>query len=209
MKRMLHCGLAAALIATCAIGAMAQGGPGGFGGGQMPPEMAKKIEKWRKWRDNHKNFEAIQQSILGLGECMKDAKTDLTKDQAKAVLDTLNKYKGKPFLTNDEAGAANKAMTARLNVAQIKKIATTENPFRRGGGGRPGGGMGAGRPGGGGPGGARPGGGGPGGGPGGFVFPDPKDYNPLNADTLPFERMPPMAKQRMAEFTGSLQKRAK
>jgi hypothetical protein len=44
---------------------------------------------------------------------------------------------------------------------------------------------------------------------GGFTFPDPKDYNPLNPDTLPFEQFRPMAKQRMTEFTGNLQKRAK
>jgi len=77
---------------------------------------------------------------------------------------------------------------------------------RRFGGGGPGGGGPGGGPGGGfgGPGGRRGGPGGPGRGPGGFNMPDPHEYNPLNPDTLPFERTRERSKARLDSLTSSL-----
>ncbi len=194
---------AAAAFAAIATSAIAQA-PGGGGGFTPTPEMAAKFKKWQAWRENHKNFEHIQSTVRGLAECVKDPATSLTKDQAKAILAVYKKWGTKAVMSNDDAGAANKALTSSLNIAQIKKIATTKNPFA--GGGRMGGG-GGGRPGGGGgAGGARPGGGRPG---GGFTLPDPKDYNPLNPDTLPFEGFKAIAKQSQTEFLGKVQAAAK
>jgi hypothetical protein len=100
----------------------------------------------------------------------------------------------------------NKQITAGLTTAQIKTVATTQSPFGRGGGrGGPGGGPGAGGPGGGA---GRPGGaaGGP---PANFQIPDPKEYNPLNPNTMPFVQFRERAKQRMNDFKSKLEAAAK
>jgi hypothetical protein len=173
----------------------------------MTPEMQKAMEGFRKWRDSHKNVMAVGQTVRGLAECEKDPKTALNKAQAQKVLAVLKSWRTKPTMSNDQAKEVNKQLNASLNVTQIKKIASIP-AFGRGGqgGGRPGGGMG-GPPGGGGPGGGRPGGGAPGGpGGGGFRMPSgpPKEFNPLNPDTIPMERMKQSAKQRLDDLNKAL-----
>jgi hypothetical protein len=198
-----------AAIALLAVGgaSIAQGPPGGAGGFQMPPEMQAKLKKMQAFNESHKNYRAIQQSLYGIAECEKSPTTKLTKPQAQHVLSVMKKWESKPTLTNEQAGAVNKELTAGLTTPQIKTVATTQMPFGRGGG-RPGGG---GAPGGGGrPGGGAPGG--PGGRPGGmgnFQIPDMKEYNPLNPETMPFVQFRPRAKQRMDEFKTKLQAAAK
>jgi hypothetical protein len=197
--------------------AIAQGPPGGGapGGFQMTPEMQAKMKKFQAFRESHKNYQAIQQSLYGIAECEKSPATKLTKDQAKKVLAVMKQWESKPSLTNDQAGQLNKQITAGLTTAQIKTVATTKMPGRMGGG-RPGGGggFGGGAPGGGRPGGGAPGGaGGPGGRPGGgFNFaslPDPKEYNPLNPATMPATPFRDRAKQRINEFKAKLAADAK
>jgi hypothetical protein len=237
-RQIARAGAALLLTASVGAVAHAQGFPGGGGGGggggfQMPPGMMEKVRAWQKFRENHKNFEGLQRTMYAIGEMDKDPKTQLTKPQAKSMLAVLRTWRNKPVMSNDQALQVNKQLTAGMSVAQIKKIATVEMPrgFGGGGGGRrggPGGGGGGGfgGPGGGGPGGGGggfggpgggrpggPGGGGPGGGgrpggPGGFTMPDPREYNPLNPDTIPFERARPRAKQRMSELMAKLQARA-
>lgn len=190
-------------VAVLAPPAMAQGG---FGG-QMPPEMQAKMRAWQKWRENNKNIVALQQTMMSLRELENDPKTQLTKAQAKKILSVIKAWRNKPVMTNDQARVVMKQLTAPLNEAQLKKMATAP---RFGQGGR---GFGGGfRPGGGGGGGFRPGG--PGGGrPSGFQMPDPKPYNPLNPDSSPFAKMNPemgkRVKQRYNEMIAKLEARAK
>lgn len=178
--------MAAALLMTVTGPVLAQG-PGG-GGFQMPPELTKAFEKMRTAR---KNRMQVGQMVRALADLNKDPKTALTKDQAKTVLGVINSWKSKPDMSEDQAKAVSKQLTAPLgkNLAQLKALTTSiqERGRMGGGGGRMGGGGG---PGGGG---GRPGGGGPGG-PGGGAF-DPKaiarriedslkkPYNPFNAAT--------------------------
>ncbi|MBV9852828.1 MAG: hypothetical protein JO250_24480 [Armatimonadetes bacterium] len=198
---------AVASLALLAASAQAQG-PGG-GGFQPSPQMMAKFQAWQKWRDSHKNVVALQQTLGGLQEMEQDPRTRLNKTQARTVLAVIGKWRSRPVMSDAQARQVDQQITAPLTTAQIKKIVTASAGRRGGfGGGRPGGGG----PGGGGPGGGfgggRPGGGGPGGGrPGGFnpaAFPDPRDYNPLNPNSLPFERMRPRAAQRLAELTTEL-----
>ena len=182
------------------------------GGFQMNPQMQAKFQAWQKWRQNHPHIQSLQQTMIGFREMEKDPKTKLTRDQARKILPVVKAWRNKPTMSDDQALQVTKQLTASLNTAQLKKIATAPQ-FGRGGrgfggGARPGGG------GPGGPGGGRPGG--PGGGRGGFdpsKMPDPKDYNPLNPDTNPIAQALPQASQRMkqtmAEFIAGLQAAAK
>jgi hypothetical protein len=199
----LRRGTAALLtIGALAISTVALAQPPGGGGG-MPPAMQAKMKAWQKWRENNKNVSNLGTAVRQVQEIDKDPGTKLDKKQAGVMLSIINEWKSKPTMNDDQAKVVLKKMTGILNVKQIQKMQTIQ-PF----GGR--GGGGGGRPGGGGPGGGggRPGGGG---GPGGgaFTFPDPPKggFNPFNADTLPFERMRPMAKKSMNEFAASLKSR--
>lgn len=200
---------AALLTVTLAPAALAQfPGGGGPPGGGPPPEIMAKFKAWQTWRTNHPHVQSLQQTFRGLSEIERDPRTKLNGAQAKTVLAVLNKWKAKPTLTDAQALTVTKQLTAPLTVPQLKKLAMVPSGGRggRGGGGFGGGG---GRPGGGGGfgggGGRGPGGGGPGGGrPGGFTMPSPKDYNPLNPSTLPFERMRPRVQQQMKELTSAL-----
>lgn len=186
-------------------------GPGG-GGFQIPPAMQAKFKAWQHWRDSHKNVTSLQRTLGALGDMERDPRTKLTKPQAQKALAVIKKWQSKPALTDAQALQVNKQLTAPLSLAQIKKIAMASQGrrggFGGGGGGRGPGGGGGGRPGGG-FGGGRPGGGGgrppmdP------NAFPAPKDYNPLNANTLPFARQRPRAKQRMAQLMAVLAASAK
>lgn len=196
MRRFIGWAAAVAALAA-ALPAVAQGGFGNLTP-QQQQQIQAKMTAWRKWRENNKHVSALQQTVMGLALIEQDPKTALTKDQAKKILAALNKWGKKPTLTNDQAREANKELTASLTVAQLQKMATAPSPGRGGrgfgGGARPGGGLGGG--------GQRP----------TFdisKFPDPKNYNPLNPDTLPFEQMRPMAKQRMNEFRATLAAKAK
>ncbi|HXG23938.1 MAG TPA: hypothetical protein VNJ09_05230 [Chthonomonadales bacterium] len=195
-----------AAVITMAFLASAALAQGGFGG-QMPPEMQAKMKAWQKWRENNKNIVALQQTLMSLRELENDPKTQLTREQAKKILTVIKAWRNKPVMTNDQARDVMKQLTAPLNEAQLKKMATAP---RFGQGGR---GFGGGfRPGGGG-GGFRPGGPGAGGRPGGFQMPDPKPYNPLNPDSSPFAKMNPemgkRVKQRYNEMIARLEARAK
>lgn len=193
---------AATTIALC-VPAHAQGGfggPGGPGGFQPPPAMMAKMQAWRHWRDSHKNVTALQRTLGALNQMEQDPQTKLNKTQAHAVLVVINRWKGKPALTDEQARQVNTQVTTPLNLQQIKAIATASQG-RRGGFG---GGGGGGRPGGGGFGGGRPGG--PGGRPAfdPASFPSPRDYNPLNPATNPMVRARSRAQQRLAQLTSAL-----
>jgi uncharacterized membrane protein YgcG len=170
--------------------------------GNMPPEVQAKMRAWQKFRETHKNFEYLQQTLAGINEMEKYPTTRLTKDQAKQILAVIKPWRNRPVMTNEQAGQVNKALNKPLTLDQVKKVATAPNMMRggRGFGGRAGGG----------------GGGGAGGGgqrrPGQFdfsKFPDPKEYNPLNPASLPFEQFRPMATQRMNELMKLLEDRAR
>jgi uncharacterized membrane protein YgcG len=202
LSGIMRYGLAALLtVSVVLVGsprASAQGGPGGF---QPTPEMRAKFAAWQKWREANKNLSNLQTMFIQVQQMDKDPQVQLTKPQAGKMLTILKTWRSKPTMSDDQAKQVSKAIGGMLTDKQLKKMSTIQ-PFggmRRGGGGFGGGG---GRPGGGG-GGGRPG--------GGFTFPDPpkNGYNPLNPDTLPFERMRPMAKKAIDDFTADLQKRAK
>lgn len=199
----------AALVLMTATVAQAQGpGPGGF---QPNPAMMAKFQAWRKWNDSHKNIQSIGQTVRGLMALEQDPSAQLNKKQAGPVLAVLKKWRSKPVMTDDQARQVNRQLTATLTIPQLKKLAQASSRRRGGPGGGGGGGFGGGRPGGGGGGfgGGRPGGGGgrPGGGPGGFNpadIPSPHDYNPLNANTLPFPRMRTRMAQGMSQLMTKL-----
>lgn len=205
MKTLLGALAMGAVLGSAALPVLAQGP---FGG--MPPEIQAKMKAWQKWRENHKHITQLQQTMMGLRAMERDPKTQLTKAQARHILQVINAWKNKPKMTDDQAAVVAKQLTAGLTRDQLLVIATTPQ-FGRGGRGGFGGGMrpgGAGGPGG--PGGPRPGG------PPRFDpsrFPDPQDYNPLNPATMPFAKAnPQMAariKQGMDEFLKALQARAK
>ena len=173
----------AAGLALSASGAMAQGGPGGGGG--MPPEMAAKIKLWQKFQESHKNFTTLQKTMIGFAECEKDPKTALTKEQSKMILGLIKHWETKPVMSNDEAGALVKSMGKGMTVPQIKTSATAKMPdFRRAAGAK-------------------------GGGFANMKFPEPKEYNPLNPDTMPFEQARPMMKKSLDDFKAKLSAKAK
>ena len=200
------------VVALFVLSATAQGqGPGGGAGGfQIPPAMQAKFQAWQHWRDNHKNVTSLQRTLGAMSDMERDPRTKLTKPQAQKVLAVIRKWQSKPALTDAQALQVNKQLTAPLSLPQIKKIAMASQGRRGGGFGGGGGGRGPGGGGGGfGGGGGRPGGGGgrppmdP------ASFPAPKDYNPLNANTLPFARQRPRSKERMAQLTAALAASAK
>jgi hypothetical protein len=208
------------LLVITAVAAIAQPPPGA-GGFQMSPEMQKRFEEMRKWREAHKYTFQLTSTLRALEEIDKDPKTKLTPAQAKKILAVLQPYRNKPKMTQDDAKNALKGIKAALTVDQLNAIARieAERRNRRGGFGGPGGGGMGMRPGGpgmppGGAPGARPGGapgaGGRPGAPGGnFRMPDfsqMKDFNPFKPDTsTPFGQR---AAQRWNEFFKGLQQRA-
>ncbi len=167
-------------------------------GGGMPPEIAAKIKLWTKWRESHKNLSNLQTMLYQVRKIDESPGTELSKDQSKKVVSVLKTWRNKQDMSEDQAKSVSKQIGSVLSEKQLKKMATEQPPWARGGGG------GGGRPGGGG-GGARPGGGAK------FTFPDPPagGYNPLNPDTLPFVQMRPQAKHDGDAFISSLDKRAK
>jgi len=166
---------------------------------QQQAQLQAKRKAWEKWRDGHKNVTALGQTMMGFAALETDPKTALTKDQAKKIVPILKTWRTKKAISNEQALSVNKALTAPLTDAQLKRIATARG-FGRGGPGFGGG--------------ARMGGGnrqGDGNRPRFDIskMPDPKDYNPLNPDTLPFEGMRAQAKQRMDKLIADLSKRAR
>lgn len=166
---------------------------------QQQAQLQAKRKAWEKWRESNKHVSALGQTVMGFGTLEADPKTKLTKEQAKKIVPVLKQWRVKKTMTNDQALQVNRALTAPLTDAQLKKIATAPRTGRGGpgfgGGARMGGGN---RPGGG----QRP----------QFdisKMPDPKDYNPLNPDTLPFEGIRAQAKVRMDKLIKDLAARAK
>jgi hypothetical protein len=212
---------AAVVLLGSVTAAHAQGGPGGAPGGggmQMTPEQQARMKQFMKFRESHKNVFQLQTTMRNLADMDKDPKTAVSKDQAKKLLAIMNAWSSKPVMTDAQAQGVNKQVTATMSTAQIKKMAQMAAERGRGGmmggggrmggpggGGAPGGGggrMGGGAPGGGGGGGRMGGGGGRG---GSFTL---KDYNPLNAASMPEGRMRDGAKKRLADMKAALTKRA-
>ncbi|MCC6444515.1 MAG: hypothetical protein IT210_13800 [Armatimonadetes bacterium] len=210
--------LAAAAVVSLAVAPclLAQGGPpggGGPGGGgqqfQLPPQVMAKFKAWEKWNASHKHVSALQTTLMNLGQLEMNDRTKLTKEQAKKILPVLKTWRKKPKITDDQALQINKQLTAPLNEAQLKRLATAPQFGRRSGGG---GGMGSG-------GGMGRGGGAGGGGgqrrfdPSKIQIPDPQEYNPLNPDTNPFLKTNPqmktMASKMMSDFIAKVEARAK
>lgn len=233
MRRMTFAPVAVLAAAMSFAGAAhAQGGFGGGGGGQgggggfmatLPPATRAKMQAWGKWRQSHPHIQELGRTMRTVGELDKDPATKITKVQAQQMLAVIKPWQGKPVMSDDQALAVNKALTKSLSLPQIKKMAMMAGQQGGrgggggfgGGGGRPGGGgggFGGGGGGGFGGGGGRPGGGGPGGGPGGrpdfSKMADPKDYNPLNAATIPESPMKQRSVQRLTEFINMLKTRA-
>ena len=227
MKRLME-GLTVGALTLLAVGAQAQfpGGPppGGFGGGpggfRPPPAM----RAWQKWGDAHRNVRAVERTLSGLAAIESDPKTRLNRAQAKGVLAVIGTWRGRSIMTDAQARQVNRQILARLTVAQVKEI-TAAGMMGGPGGPPPPGGFGGGpgmppppggRFGGHGPGGPPPRG--PGGPPhGGFGgpppggmpppnFPHPHEYNPLNPNTLPFDRARSRAARRLAALTAALKK---
>ncbi len=187
--------LALLSVVTLAPSAKAQGG---F---QMPPEIAKKIKAWQKFSEDHKKLMVLGDQISQISDMSRMAGYEMDKKQAGAVLKVIDANKAKTSLSEDEAGAMSKQLTAALNVKQIKKMTTIETPRQKMAKARAaGGGMGGG-------GGARPGG------AGGAApsFPDPpaKGWNPINPDSFPFEQAKPKMKEGMSKLIADLKARAK
>jgi len=167
---------------------------------QQQAQLQAKRKAWDKWRANHRNVTAVGQTVMGLSALQSNPRTALTKEQARKILPVLKAWRKKKVMSNDDALKVNRALTAPLTDAQLKKIATAPR-FGSGGPGFGGGarvGGSAGRS----NGGRRP----------SFdvsKMPDPKDYNPLNPDTLPFEQMRGEARQRVDQLIADLEKLAK
>lgn len=202
---------AAALIAVVVLGsAMAQSPTAPKPGAQKPAKGAPAVDP-RAWMDAHKHVNEVRRIVRDIEKLEESPTTALNKRQANAILAILTKYRTVPVMTDKQAVHVAEALLSPLTATQKVSIATM--PQRGGPGGGPGGWHGGwqGRPGGpdgdrgprggseggpgrdhemGGPGG--PGGGGHEhgfGGPGGhgpFAF---KEYNPLNPDSMPMERM--------------------
>ncbi|HEX5322695.1 MAG TPA: hypothetical protein VFW40_02835 [Capsulimonadaceae bacterium] len=205
MRRLIQTTALAALAAMLLASAAFAQGPGGPGGFQPSPQMQAQFQKWRAWQQNHKNVSSLQRTLRGLMDLEQDPSTKLNKAQAGKVLTVISKWKNKPTITDAQAHTINQQLTASLTTAQLQKLAAGmtggrgRGGFGGGGGGRPGGfgGGGGGRRGGfGGGGGGRPG--------GNFQMPAPHDYNPLNANTLPFPPMRQRAADRMNAFISAL-----
>lgn len=163
---------------------------------QQQAQIQAKRKAWEKWRENNKHVSALTQTLMGFAILEGNPKTALTKDQARKIVPILKEWRRRKVMTNEQALKVNRQLTAALTDAQLKKIATAPRTGR-------GGGMGGGRMGGGnGQGGQRP----------RFdpsKMPDPKDYNPLNPETLPFEGMRTQAIQRTDKMIKDLTARAK
>jgi len=229
--------LAAGMLLTISGAVQAQGMPGGDDGGFPPPEMQTKMVAWQTFRESHRHVRQVERLLSGLSQLDGNAATKLTRAQAKAILPVFQTWHSKRVMTDAQAALVSKKLTAPLTVAQTKKLAALASarrgPGMSGGSGGPGGPGGPppgggdfGPPGGGGPGGPGgfgppPGGGDgppgppPGGGPGGpdgpldmATFPTPKEYNPINPETLPFERMRPGAKKLVDGLIARLKSRA-
>ncbi len=181
MRLFSNLALTTGLLLAVGTSALAQGGPGGGG---LPPELAAKIKQWQKFQESHKNFTTLQKTMIGFGECEKDPKTALNKDQAKLILGLIKQWEKKPIMSNDEAGALVKAMGKGMTLEQIKTSATAKMPDYRSQMAKSSGG------------GANS--------MANFKLPDAKEYNPLNADTMPVEQARPMMKKSLEDFKAKL-----
>lgn len=185
----------ALLPAVFAPPACAQGSGTGFA---PPLEIAARITAWRQWRAAHPHVEALQQSLRGLTAIQQDPQTQLTKPQALAALAVFRVWSVPPSITDAQAQAISKKLTALLTPAQRRKYAAVIA-----GHGKP---KQAGRP-------EDRFGFGSGGQHGfdrwravreGYSFPAPRDYNPLNSATIPFARVRPRVQEQLRELAVTL-----
>ena len=170
--------------------------PGGGMGGGMPAGMKAKFEKMRrKMLTNPLN--RLTLLTYQLHSIDKETATHLTKEQAAKILPTLQTWRTKPIMTDDQARDVAKQLVSSLNEHQLKKMSTIKPPWTAGG-------MGSGWKGGGGGGwsGKRSGGGNP-------MAALSKPYNPLNPDTLPFETQRAVAKRSEDDLISDLKQRDK
>ena len=184
--------LAAAAMCIAGAPATAQG----FGGGQIPPEIAAKIKLWKKYTEDHKKATNLSQTVVKIEGMNREDEYKLDKKQAGKMLAIMKTWSPKPSVSEDEAGTVMKDINSFLTTKQIKKMTTMPNPFARAGagGGRPGGA--------GGPGGGRPGG--AGGGPMNFPAPPKTGINPFNLSSMsgPFRER---ATKNMDDFKAQLE----
>ena len=185
MRRLICLLSLAAMAAAMAVPALAQR----HGVAAAPPEVLAKRAAWEKWRENNKNVLALQQILMGLRAVEQDPRIRMKKAQARKVLAVIHKWQAKKAITDAQARQINKQIGDSLTLPQIQRVAITPAPDRGASAGGP---QGRRR-----------------GGDGSRHFdlskmPDPHAYNPLNPDTLPFERQRPVAKRRLAELIGEL-----
>ena len=209
------------------------GGPGGRGGFAPTPEMRAQFDAMRKFQESHPNFHAVERTLRGLSRLQGDPSTALNKAQARRILTILGDWRHKPVMTDAQAKVVDARFTDILSKTQLVQLAS--EPEGRGGfRGGPGGPGGPGAPGGqarsngrgpggfGGPGGQ----GGPGQRPhwsGGNGQPPPppgkpgaapkvaaiKEFNPLNPDSYPIDRMRQRAAEHLDELVAQLKLIAK
>ena len=96
--------------------------------------MMAKFKAWQKWRDNHKNITALQQTLGGFQLMEQDPRTQLNKAQAHTVLAVLGKWRAKPVMTDAQARQVNQQITASADHPADQK---DRHGVRRGAGRRP------------------------------------------------------------------------
>lgn len=152
----------------------------GFGGGGIPPAIKEKIQKWQRWREQHKNLDNLSTLVYQVRTMDDESGYALNKKQAAKLLSIMKSWSHKKDMSEEDARKLSKIIGDMLTLKQVQRVTTIVPPWKKR---QAGGGFGGGRP--------------AGGKPGGFSFPDPPQggFNPLNPDTLPFPQMRPMAKK--------------
>lgn len=140
---------------------------------------ATKRMAWNSWRIEHPNILALQRTVIVLGEVKGDPTATFSRDQARTLLGVLDSWHGKASLTEKQAQAINTSLQDQLTMRQFSLIQNAKEPFtippRQFMGGLPGSGR-------------LPA-------TGMDTIPFPRNYNPLNPDTVPF----PLLRARMQD----------
>src|SRR5579883_1883256 len=133
MKRRVIC-LWLASLASVFVSGSALAQMGGFGGGPSPA-MKARFEKVRRKMATDARAK-LTLTLYQLHEIDRDPATRLTPAQAARIDPILHAWREKPSMTDEEAKAVAKQISAPLTMAQIKKLATIKSPWARGGAGR-------------------------------------------------------------------------